>query len=92
MAAEPAPWSELVLVCQKCLRRQDREALRGELRRSLKQAGRRDVRTVLVGCLDLCPDDGVAVARSADLATQPPRLHVLDNRVSADVLARWITG
>ena len=37
--AEPAPWTGLVLVCSKCLRRQDREELRGELRKALKQAG-----------------------------------------------------
>ena len=86
--AEPAPWTGLVLVCSKCLRRQDRE-LRGELRKALKQAGRRDVRVVLSGCLDLCPDDGVTVARSTDLGAPEPRLHVLDNRASAEDLARW---
>ncbi len=88
--AEPAPWSGIVLVCSKCMRRQDREDLRGDLRKALKQAGRKDVRVVVSGCLDLCPEDGVTVARGTDLGAQPPRLHVLGNRSEVDVLARWV--
>lgn len=89
LSAQPAPWSEVVLVCQKCMRRQDREQLRGELRKALKHAGRRDVRTVLVGFLDVCPEDGVAVARGSGLAARPPRLHVLDNDAPVEALVRW---
>lgn len=89
LRTEPAPWSRVVLLCTKCMRRQDREDLRGDLRKALKQAGRRDVRVVLSGCLDLCPDDGVTVARGVDLAAQPPRLHVLGNRSAVDEFARW---
>lgn len=85
-----APWSDVVLVCEKCLRRQDREDLRRDLRKALKEAGRRDVRTVLVGCLDLCPDDGVTVARGSQLTTHPPQLHVLPNRTPVDALVRWV--
>ncbi len=88
--AETAPWSGIVLVCSKCMRRQDREDLRSDLRKALKHAGRKDVRVVVSGCLDLCPDDGVAVARGSDLGTQPPQLHVLDNRAAADDLAKWV--
>jgi hypothetical protein len=87
---ETAPWSEMVLVCGKCLRRQDREELRGELRKALKQAGRRDVRVVLGGCMDLCPKDGIAIARGADLGARPPRVHVCAPDAPADTLARWV--
>lgn len=87
---EAAPWSEVVVLCTKCMRRQDREDLRGDLRKALKQAGRKDVRVVLSGCLDLCPDDGVTVARGRDLGAMPPQLHVLGNRAGADALAGWV--
>lgn len=88
----PAPFHRLVLVCGKCLRKRDREDLRGELRKALKQAGRKDVRVVLSGCLDLCPDDGVTVARGADLGVVPPRLHVHDPDAPIGELARWAAG
>lgn len=88
--AEAAPWSEVVVLCSKCMRRQDREDLRGELRKALKHGGRKDVRVVLSGCLDLCPDDGVTVARGRDLGAVPPRLQVLGNGAGAEALARWV--
>lgn len=86
---EAAPWSDLVLVCSKCLRKQGREELRGELKRALKHAGRRDVRVVVSGCLDVCPKDGVALARGADLGARPPRVSVADASATPDALARW---
>lgn len=86
---EPAPWSRLVLVCSKCMRRQDREDLRGDLRKALKHACRKDVRVVLSGCLDLCPDDGVAVARGEDLAAPAPRLHVHPRHAAVEPLLAW---
>lgn len=88
--AEPAPWSGLVLICSKCVRKHGREELRGDLRRALKHAGHRDLRVVLGGCLDLCPKHGITVARGADLGARPPRLWVLDNQASAEDLARWV--
>jgi hypothetical protein len=86
LRSEPAPWSQVIVLCSKCMRRQDREDLRGDLRKALKQAGRKDVRVVLSGCLDLCPDDGVTVARGVDLAAQPPRLHVHHRDASLEPL------
>ena len=43
--AVPAPksWSEVVFVCAKCMKRQDRRDLRKALKSALKAAGRRDV-------------------------------------------------
>ncbi|MEP7042920.1 MAG: serine hydrolase domain-containing protein [Dokdonella sp.] len=87
-----ARWKELVLICSKCMKRQDRKALRRELRGQLKAEGRKDVRVVACGCLDLCPKHGVTVARSGELAARPPALHVLDNSDDSAVLHRWLVG
>ena len=83
-------WSELVFVCSKCMKRQDREDLRGDLKRAIKQGGHREMRIVACGCLDLCPKDGVTVARGRDLAIKPPVLRVIgkDDRVN-DVVS-WL--
>ena len=78
-----------MLVCSKCMRRQDREDLRGDLRKALRHAGRKDLRVVASGCLDLCPDDGVTVARGADLGTHPPRLHVHPRDAPPEALLDW---
>jgi hypothetical protein len=91
MIAVPAPksWTEVVFVCAKCMKRQDRRELRKELKHSLKSAGHRDVRIVAAGCFDLCPKRGVTLARGRDLGTTPT-LHVLDNGDGADVAVRWM--
>lgn len=88
-APQPAPFARIVLVCSKCMRKRDREDLRGDLRKALKQVGRKDVRVVVSGCLDLCPDDGITVARGHDLGADPARLHVFDADGDIDDLARW---
>jgi hypothetical protein len=89
-AALAARWNEVVLVCSKCMKRQHRKELRGELRKSLKEDGRKDIRVVACGCLDVCPKHGVTIARSSELQQQPPRLHVLDNRNDVDDVRRWL--
>lgn len=89
-APAAAPWRDVVLVCSKCLRRQDREDFRGELKQALKKAGRRDLRVVLVGCLDLCPKDGITLARGADLGGPDPRLIVVDGRMEAREACSWL--
>lgn len=61
------------------MKRQDRESLRGDFKRALRNAGLRDVRVVTVSCFDLCPDDGVALAFGDDLGGAVPRLRVLSN-------------
>lgn len=83
-------WSELVFVCSKCMKRQDREDLRGDLKRAIKQAGHRELRIVSCGCLDLCPKDGVTIARGRDLATQPPLLRVFGNKDRLDDVVDWL--
>jgi hypothetical protein len=90
MIAVPAPksWTEVVFVCAKCMKRQDRRELRKELKRELKLGGGRDMRVVAAGCFDLCPKRGVTIARGRDLCV-PAKLHVLDNGDGADVAARW---
>ncbi len=77
MRREPAPWRDLVLVCGKCMKKHDRESLRGELKRALKDSGAKHVRVVATGCLDLCPKDGVALTTLAGLSSQPPWLWVM---------------
>ena len=87
----PAPkkWSEVVFVCTKCMKRQDRHELRKALKSGLKAAGRRDVRVIASGCFDLCPKRGVTIARGRDLGVQP-KLHVLDNGDDAELAVRWM--
>jgi hypothetical protein len=91
MIAVPAPktWTQVVFVCSKCMKRQDRRELRSDLKHALKSVGRRDVRIVASGCFDLCPRRGVTIARGRDLGAVA-RLHVLDNGHSADVAVRWM--
>ncbi|MGB4857993.1 MAG: hypothetical protein WBP11_01570, partial [Dokdonella sp.] len=83
-------WSELVFVCSKCMKRQDREDLRGELKRALKHAGHRELRVVACGCLDLCPKEGVTIARGRDLAATPPLLRVLGVDDEIDDIVGWL--
>jgi hypothetical protein len=89
LIAAPAPksWSEVVFVCAKCMKRQDRRDVRKELKRALKEAGRRDVRVIASGCFDLCPKRGVTIARGRDLGVRPG-LHVLDNGDDAELAVR----
>jgi hypothetical protein len=91
MIPVPAPksWTEVVFVCTKCMKRQDRRELRKDLKREFKLNNARDVRVVAAGCFDLCPKRGVTLARGRDLNV-PAKLHVLDNGDGADVAVRWV--
>lgn len=82
----PAPWRQLVLVCGKCMKRQDRDTLRGDLKRALRRAGVRDVRVAVVGCLDLCPDAGVTLALGPEIGRAVPGLRVLSNDAPVETL------
>ncbi|WP_440221935.1 hypothetical protein ACQQ2N_12660 [Dokdonella sp. MW10] len=74
---DDVPWRDVVFVCTKCMKRQDRESLRDDLKRALKASGTRDVRVVASGCLDLCPKDAVTIAIGRELAGGAPRMHAL---------------
>ena len=87
-----ARWGEAVFVCSKCMKRQDRKNLRGDLRGALKAQGRKDIRVMVCGCLDLCPKRGVTVVRGSELAQTPPPLHVLDNHADVEALRDWLLG
>jgi len=70
---EPAPFTDLVLVCSKCAAKLGRghkgkSDLRGEIKHALKQAGLKGVRVADVGCLDLCPKGGQTVGASRQIA------------------------
>ncbi|GAC1405719.1 MAG: hypothetical protein NVSMB64_10800 [Candidatus Velthaea sp.] len=60
-AKAPAP--EVLFICQKC---DGGKALRRTLKAAIKESGRkRAVRVVASGCLDVCPKQGVTVARAS---------------------------
>ena len=74
-----AKFSELVLVCAKCVKRQGlkKGSLRSRLKRELKGrvlAGK--PRVVEVGCLGPCPKRALAVATAESLGKQ--RIHLID--------------
>lgn len=73
------------------MKRQDRKALRSDLKHALKKSGCRDVRVIATGCFDLCPKRGVTIARGRDLG-DPPRLYVLDNADGVDTARRWLVA
>ena len=72
------------------MKRQDREDLRSEIKQALKNAGHRELRVVACGCLDLCPKDGVTVARGRDLAIKPPVLRVIGEDDRLDDVVDWL--
>lgn len=86
-------FSDLVLVCTKCAKRQGMKkgAVRVMLKRSLKHranlSGSRKskARVVEVGCLGPCPKRALAVATSASLAAH--RIHLLDPLGSPEAAA-----
>ena len=72
------------------MKRQAREDLRSEIKQALKNAGHRELRVVACGCLDLCPKDGVTVARGRDLAIKPPVLRVIGEDDRLDDVVDWL--
>lgn len=81
-----AGFSDLVLVCTKCAKRQGlkKGAVRGMLKRSLKRRPlARKTRVVEVGCLGPCPKRALAVATSDSLAAR--RIHLLDPAAPGEV-------
>ena len=72
------------------MKRQDREDLRSEIKQALKNAGHRELRVVACGCLDLCPKDGVTIARGRDLAIKPPVLRVIGESDRLDDVVDWL--
>ena len=66
------PWRDMLLVCRKCSRKLDggygpdrRDSLAQAFKQVLRDLKRRcEVRILEVGCLGVCPKQGVAVIRS----------------------------
>jgi predicted metal-binding protein len=90
---EPAPWSDVVLVCAKCAAklgrgRKGRSDLRGEIKQALKQAGLKGVRVADVGCLDLCPKGGQTVAVGRQMANG--RLTVVGPQANGAAVVRLL--
>lgn len=71
---EPAPWSDVVLICAKCAAklgrgRKGKTELRGEVKHALKLSGlSKSVRVAEITCLDLCPKGGQTIATGRQLA------------------------
>jgi hypothetical protein len=71
---EPAPWSEVVLICSKCATklgrgRKGKTELGREVKHALKKQGLdKRVRVVETTCFDLCPKGGQVVATGRQLA------------------------
>jgi len=70
---EPAPWSDVVVICTKCAAKLGRghkgkTELRGEVKHALKKRGLKDIRVVETSCLDLCPKGGQTVATTRQMA------------------------
>ncbi|WP_246733075.1 (2Fe-2S) ferredoxin domain-containing protein [Methylobacterium sp. BTF04] len=83
-----AGFSDVVLVCTKCAKRQGlkKGTLRGMLKRALKRgSGGRKTRVIEVGCLGPCPKRALAVATSASLAAH--RIHLLDPALAPEAAA-----
>lgn len=91
-----APWSEVLFVCSKCARRNDRDAelpLRKWLKRELAERGlKKQVRVVEAGCLDLCPKKGVTLALGSELAaSDQKKLRVHRRGDDREALIEWVT-
>lgn len=86
-----APWSELVLVCEKCARKAGRKSFRKELGKALKALDPGiKTRVVACGCLDLCPKGKITLATSP--CAVPRRLLVVKpdsaSAAASEILAR----
>ncbi|MEO8460443.1 MAG: hypothetical protein ABI451_07935 [Dokdonella sp.] len=88
--AAAARWSDLVMICGKCMRRQLRTDLRRELRRMLSSRGKRDFSIIECGCLTVCSTHGITVARGSDLGGDPSRLHVFHCDDGVAALCDWV--
>ena len=93
---EPAPWSDVVLICAKCAAklgrgRNGKTELRGEVKRALKHQGLgKSVRVVETTCLDLCPKGGQTVATSRQLAKR--RLTVVGPDADGEDVVKLLFG
>lgn len=85
-----ARFSEIVLVCAKCAKRQSLRPrdLRGRVKDALKRAGGRKVRVVETGCLGPCPKRLLALATGSSVAAG--RILLLDPAADAAEMARAI--
>jgi predicted metal-binding protein len=94
--AEPAPWSDVVLICAKCAAKLDRGSrgkteLRGEVKQALKKSGLgKHVRVVETTCLDLCPKGGQTVATGSQLAEG--RLMVVGPDADGEAVVKLLFG
>jgi predicted metal-binding protein len=81
-----AKWGEILLVCRKCSKKlhggfgeDGSRKLDKVLSKALKERGRKDVKIVSVGCLDICPKNAVTVVK----ASEPARVFLVGPAMDA---------
>ena len=93
---EPAPWSDVILICAKCAAklgrgRKGKTELRGEIKHALKRRGLgHAVRVVETTCLDLCPKGGQTVATKSQIADG--RLSVFGPEADGEAVVKVLFG
>ena len=84
------PWTDLVLVCRKCVRKAGARSFRKELKGALRRAGfGARVRLAETSCLDLCPKRRIVLALGSDLAA---RRILVASPNGADAVAALLTS
>jgi predicted metal-binding protein len=87
-----APWQDVLAVCRKCGKKmkggfgpKNKQSLPDLLKQHLRATGRRQALRVLeVGCLGLCPKNGVTAIQGS----QPGRMLVLPRGLDAERVTR----
>jgi predicted metal-binding protein len=90
IGVEPTGWTQTVIICRKCSKKLDggfgtdgTQSLRGALRDTLRQTGRRgQVGLLEVGCLGVCPRGAVTVV----LASKPGEVLIVGRAASTATL------
>ncbi len=96
LETEPAPWSEVILVCAKCAAKLGRGSkgkteLRGEIKHALKHHGLgKSVRVAETTCLDLCPKNAQTIATRQGLAAG--RLSVFGPEADGETVVEGLFG
>ncbi len=67
------PWTGLIAVCAKCGRKLGSEDISNDLKKELKSLAKgsgQSIRVVTSSCLDICPDDRIAISYTSSGETR----------------------
>lgn len=82
---EETGWNDsVVMICSKC--GQEAERIRGELKTLCKQRMGSDVRVINTGCLDICPENKIAITIAGKNESETFRSYSVPVDVSAEDL------